>query len=35
MQWEEKRMRVEAKEEGKRQQEYQQHERQLFSMLAL
>ena len=34
MQWEEKRMKVETEEEKKRQQEYQQHEMQLFSMLA-
>ena len=34
MQWEEKRMRVEAEEEGKRQREYQQHEMQLFSVPA-
>ena len=34
MQWEEKRMKTEAEEEAKRQQSQQQHEMQLFSMLA-
>ena len=32
--WEEKRMKIEAEEEAKRQQEQRQHEMQLFSMLA-
>ena len=34
MEWEEKRMKLEAEQESKRQQQQQQHEMQLFSMLA-
>ena len=34
MEWEEKRIKIEAEEELKRRQEYQRHEMQLFSILA-